>query len=390
MISLARFLVVLAGGFATAASIGKLVPHLHWMVEAYGISLGLSGALVSGVMLPGVLAGWGLGIAVDRFGAKRVAVLALALHAAGSLASVWAAGFWSLLALRLLEGVGYILFVVAATVLVVGVSEPRRRGLALAMWSAYAPIGFALGQWASAPAGGADRIAVIGQWHGALLFACAAVVAAALPRDSARSRTAYDGPAKSALRHAPALRTAGAFGASVGVLLAAVALAPLVLAGSAGLSVAQTAQLTALAALPGILGRFASGWLLDRGLAPLAVFGAAALVGGAALLAGLLAPVPFAAALVLFGVFQIAVGALPGVLSAMLPAVAPSPAQLGTVSGMSMQMVTVGNLLGPPLALTIYAAAGAGAATWTLVAVIALSVALIARLGVYRAPQSAR
>jgi hypothetical protein len=71
----------------------------------------------------------------------------------------------------------------------------------------------------------------------------------------------------------------------------------------------------------------------------------------------------------------------------MLPAVSPSLAQLGTVSGLSMQMVTIGNLVGPPLVLSIYAASGAGAATAVLVAVVVASVALIANLTVFRTAQ---
>jgi MFS family permease len=387
MPALARFLILLFAGFVTAASIGKLVPHVSWLVETYGISLGLAGVLVSGVMLPGVIAGWGLGVIVDRVGAKRIAIAALALHALASLGYAWASGFWMLLALRLLEGVGYILFVVAATVLVVALSDARRRGLALSVWSAYAPVGFALGQWAAATVSGADRLAAIGQWHAAMLGISALLLAVALPRDAARAHRPAGSTSASALRHAPALHTAAAFGCSVGVLLAAVALAPLVLASSAGLTVAETARLTALAALPGILGRFASGWLLDRGLVPLTVFSTAGFVGAVFLLVGLLLPVPFALALACFGLFQIAIGVLPGVLSAMLPAVSPRPEQLGAVSGLSMQMVTLGNLLGPPLALSVYAAVGAAAATGILVAVIAASVALIATLAVFRTAQ---
>jgi MFS family permease len=387
MPALARFLILLAAGFVTAASIGKLVPHVSWLVETYGISLGLAGVLVSGVMLPGVVAGWGLGVIVDRVGARRIAIAALGLHALASLGYTWASGFWTLLALRLLEGAGYILFVVAATVLVVAVSDTRRRALALSVWSAYAPVGFALGQWAAAAVSGADRLAAIGQWHAAMLGVSALLLAVALPRDGARAHRPTGSTSASALRHAPALHAAAAFGCSVGVLLAAVALAPLVLAASAGLTVAETARLTALAALPGILGRFASGWLLDRGLVPFTVFSTAGFVGAVFLLAGLLLPVPFALALASFGRFQIAIGVLPGVLSAMLPAVSPRPEQLGSVSGLSMQMVTLGNLLGPPLALSVYAAAGAAPATGILVAVIAASVALIATLAVFRTAQ---
>jgi MFS family permease len=385
MPALLRFAVVLAAGLVTAASIGKLVPHLQWFASEFGIPLGLGGLLVSGVMIPGALAGWALGMVADRFGAKRVAVAGLALHAAASASLAYAGSFWALAALRILEGVGYSLLVVAATVLVVDASSTRRRALALAVWSSFAPIGFALGQWAAATVEGADRLAAIGRGHAVLLLLALALLALALPSGGRRAGLAAFRPRSSALRYPPALRAAAAFGCTTGVLLAAVALAPLVLAPAAELSIPDTARLTALAALPGIVGRFASGWLLDRRLAPRTVFAAASVAGLASILLSLLAPIPFAAALACFALFQISAGVLPGVLSAMLPQVAPSPAQLGTVSGMATQMINVGNLIGPPLVLSVFAAAGTGAAAAVLVAAVVLGVALIGNLAVFRA-----
>ena len=154
------------------------------------------------------------------------------------------------------------------------------------------------------------------------------------------------------------------------------------LAGRTELSVAHIASLTALAALPGILGRIAPGWLLGRGITPLMVFVSASVVAAVSIAGALAAPLwP---ALALFAVFQIAAGALPGVLSAMIPHVAPAPERLGSVSGICTQMVNVGNLLGPPLALAIYAAAGTGAAIGLLVLLLAASVLAIAGLNVFR------
>jgi predicted MFS family arabinose efflux permease len=278
--------------------------------------------------------------------------------------------------------------IVAATVLVVRVSAARHRGLALSVWSSFAPIGFALGQWAAAGVGGADRLAEIGQVHAALLAGAAAALALLFPADAPARGVAIERPARSALSYPPALRAAGAFGCATAVLLSAVALAPLVLSPVAGLSVAETARLTALAALVGIVGRFGSGWLLDRALTPLTVFAASSIVGTASLLVCLLAPVPFALALALFALFQICIGALPGVLSAMLPRVAPTPAQLGTVTGMSNQAANLGNLIGPPLVLSVFAAAGAGAAGLVLVAAVALGVAAIANVAVFRSARA--
>jgi len=385
MLALVRFLVVLAAGLVTAATIGKLVPHIPWLASAFDTSLGLAGLLVSAVMVPGALVGWVLGAVVDRFSVKRVAIGGIGLHALASAGLPYATSFGALAALRVVEGIGYSLLIVAATVLVVGVSAARHRALALSVWSSFAPIGFALGQWAAAGVSGADRLAEIGQVHAALLVAAAVLLGVLFPAD-ARTRAATVGrPARSALFYPPALRAAGAFGCATGVLLSSVALAPLVLAPAAGLSVAETARLTALAALPGIVGRFASGWLLGRALPPLAVFASASIVGTACILACLLAPIPLGLALFFFACFQICIGALPGVLSAMLPHVAPTPAQLGTVTGMSNQLANLGNLVGPPLVLSVFAAAGAGAASMVLVAAVALGVAAISNVAVFRA-----
>lgn len=137
--ALLRFLIVLSAGFLAAAATGKLVPHVPWLVERYGISLGLAGFTVSCVMLPGAVLGSALGLVSDRLGARRVAIIGLAIMAAASLALSWPQAFWQLVLLRLAEGIGYCLLVVAATVLVFEVSAPGRRVLALSAWSSSRP-----------------------------------------------------------------------------------------------------------------------------------------------------------------------------------------------------------------------------------------------------------
>jgi nitrate/nitrite transporter NarK len=174
-----------------------------------------------------------------------------------------------------------------------------------------------------------------------------------------------------------------AFGCVAGLLLGAVALAPLVLSSPHGLTVAAAARLTALAALPGIAGRFASGWLLGRS-APRLVFSSAAMLGVLFVPIALLAPVPLAVALLAFCAFQVCAGALAGILQAMLPQVTPSPAQLGTVTGLANQMITIGNLLGPPVVLAVFAAAGAAVAVALIVGALLASVWLVSSVAAYR------
>jgi MFS family permease len=279
---------------------------------------------------------------------------------------------------RIIEGIGYTLLVVAATV-ITAVIVPGRTALALSVWSSFAPIGFALGQWAAAYAT-EPPLPVIGVTHAVVLV----VAAIALHFSVDEIKGVSGRSSRAALRHPPALWTAAAFGGVCAVLLASVALVPVVIARQFQLPVAHVASLTALAALPAIVGRIAPGWLLERGFTAYTVFLSASVLGSASLAAALLGHVPLAAALVLFGAFQILAGMLPGVLSAMLPRVAPVPAQLGTVSGMCSQAVNVGNLIGPPLALAVYAAAGTGAAVAILILLLAASAAGIARLSVFR------
>jgi len=355
------------------------VPHLDWLVRAYGVPLAAAGFAVSCVMLPGALAGWSFGALADRFGAKRVAIGGLLLAAAASVAGAFAPTFAVLVVLRIVEGIGYTLLVVAATVIVVRV-VPGQTTLALSVWSSFAPIGFALGQWAAAYAGEPPLIA-LGVAHAIILaIAALGLHLCVPPLASTQTVTSVRG----VLGHTPAQLTALAFGGVCAVLLAAVALAPVVLAKQWQLPVAHVASLTALVALPSIVGRIAPGWLLERGMPAFTVFVGASALAAVTLAAALLAAFPLALALVFFCAFQILAGALPGVLSAMMPHVAPTPAQLGTVSGMCSQSVNMGNLIGPPLALAVYAAAGTGTAVLALIVLLAASMLAIARLAAFR------
>ncbi len=373
-------------GFLGAAATGKLVPHARWLTETYDISLGMAGFTISAVMLPGaILSAW-LGVVTDRLGARNVTLSGMVLAGAASIALGSASGLAPLIALRLVEGIGYCLLVVGATVLVVEVSTPRQRTLALAVWSSFAPIGFALGQWASAGVQGGDRLAAIGSWHGALLVAAAIIAGVVLPGRSGVQPMGARASMLDGFAHPPALLASLAFGCVTGVLLAAVAVTPLVLAQINDMSVGEAAKLTALASLPGIAGRFAAGWLLGWRMTPRAVLVTAGVSGVLAIALALLARLPLLPALALFTMFQILMGIIPGVLSAMIPHVVPGPDRIGTVSGLVNQMVTLGNLIGPPLVLSAYALADAGGAAALLAGWTMICVALVAHLAVFRRP----
>ncbi len=385
--ALLRFSILLAAGFLGAAATGKLVPHARWLTETYDISLGLAGFTISAVMLPGAMLSVPLGVVTDRLGARTVAIAGLVVGALASMAlGLASASFPFLIALRLVEGFGYCLLAVGATVLVVDTATPSYRTLALSVWSSFAPIGFALGQWAAASATGPERLSAIGIGHGLLMLFVAQLAFLVLPAPPPHDRTRPQASMLEAVRHPPALFASLAFGCVTGILLAAVAVAPLVLARLQGMPVADAAGLTALAALPGIAGRFGAGWLLGRRLTPAAVLLTSGISGAIAIAVVLVADLPLLPALGVFTLFQILMGVIPGVLSAMIPHVAPARDRIGAVSGLVNQMVTLGNLLGPPLVLAIYASTDAAGAAIMLAAWTMLCVALVAHLAVFRKP----
>ena len=327
-------------------------------------------------MLPGALAGWSFGGLSDRFGAKRIAISGLVVAAGASLAGGFPSSFGMLVALRIVEGAGYSMIVIAGTVLAAE-AIPGRSVLALSIWSAFAPIGFALGQWAGAFAPAAAPLPPIGAMHSAILIVMALALALAVQPPGMRSR---GGSTWSVFRHVAVRRAAFAFGTSCGVIIAAVALTPVVLAHRSGLPLAQVASYTALASLTGLAGRIAPGWLLERGFAPFTVFAWSGVVAAASIVACF--AVPLWPALACYVLFQTAAGALPGLLSAMMQQVAP-PQELGAFSGICNQSINIGNLLGPPLALAAYSAGGIAGALALLVGITAAAVAAVAALPVF-------
>ena len=130
--ALLRFTILLFAGFLGAAATGKLVPHARWLTETYDISLGLAGFAISAVMLPGAVLSAALGVVTDRLGARSVALTGLVMGAVASMAlGLASSSFPFLIALRLVEGIGYCLLAVGATVLVVDTATEsyRTRGV---------------------------------------------------------------------------------------------------------------------------------------------------------------------------------------------------------------------------------------------------------------------
>lgn len=215
--TLTVFLIWLAG-LGAAAQFAKLgVPFSH-VRDLYPDAGAHVGWLLSLVSLVGVLFGMVTGMLVARFGPVRLLVAALAL---GALMSFWQAtlpGFNTLLSSRLLEGISHLLIVVAAPTLIARICSDRYRGMAMALWSTFFGVSFALMAWVALPLvdiHGLDRLFV---FHGAYMLILAALVALFIRRreedpDPTSNRLT---PAALAKRHVDAYRSPGVATPAVG------------------------------------------------------------------------------------------------------------------------------------------------------------------------------
>jgi CP family cyanate transporter-like MFS transporter len=374
-------LVVVLAGISAALHIGKLPPALPVLRDALGISLVQAGFLLSLVQVAGMTLGLAMGALADAFGARRTMVLGLLLLSAASFAGGAATTAEALLALRALEGVGFLLAALPAPGLIRRLVQPARLAGMLGLWGAYMPLGTA-----AALLFGPAFIAATG-WPGwwwllaVLSTAMAAWLALVVPA-AADVRVAGAGASLRG-RIARTLRSPGPWLASTAFAmysaqwLAVIGFLPTIYA-QAGLPTAFGAVATALAAAVNMVGNIGSGRLLQRGVrAPVLLqCGYAAMALGA-----ILAFAPWGAAdsagvaaLRYAGVllFSSMGGLVPGTLFSVAVRVAPDDGSVSTTVGWMQQWSALGQFVGPPL--VAWAAAWAGG--WHVMGWITASFAL--------------
>jgi MFS family permease len=370
-------LLVYGTGVLAAAALGKVAPAVSLLRADLGLSLGAAGWLVSAITAVAALLGTPAGLWVRRRGGRRALLAGLALLAVTGVAGAGAPGAGWMLTARVVEGVGFLLVVVAAPTLLVEMAARADQPAVLALWGTAIPVGLAV----SAAVGGA--VAPLG-WRLWLAvpnaFAVPAAVVSALvvapdgpappargsrgtpdslaaPAGSSRGASAAARRLRLADLRAPAL-LAGGFCAAVVISAAVLGMLPVFLEEQRRAGVAAGGTATALVALCSVLGSLVAGWLLARG-AELRALAAA----------GLLMPLASWPMVAAGGSFGGSVQAAAGLMAAngvvvagvfaAVPRVAAAPDHLGVVNGLVAQLGSAGTLLGPPLF-----AWAAGAAGW--------------------------
>ena len=366
-------------GVLAAAQLAKFSTIAPLLRDRFDLSLPAAGLLISLLEVGGGLFGFVAGLALGWINCRRSLLVGVATLAAASLVEAMATGALILLAARAVEGVGYLLVVIAAPTAIAAIADDRNRARALALWSSFVPVGIALGSGVTGLAIatlGAQGIMLL--WAGLLAVTIVPVLRLRLRVDDTESR-------RIVLPALAAWVSTFAFGLYTLFLCALTMLLPTFLMteraaalGEAGL-ITSAASLSALPAsgLAILLirrGRLSAGRLLMIAvqalvgtalLVPLALgrsidlVTAGILVVGAVLLSGLVSPLMFARLPILAG------------------ADSPHDPRIATANGLLTQFGAGGALFGPPLGGLIVDGWG-----WTALGVAIAGLALLMLAGV--------
>jgi MFS family permease len=317
-----------------------------------------------------------IGVAADSAGFRRSMVTGQVILALASLVGAWAQGPVGLLALRALEGLGFLLVVLSAPSLIRQLMPPSRLALYLGFWGTYMATGTSV-----ALLTGPLVIALAGwpAWWG--LMGCISAlmalwVARQVPSDAARRQAAP--PSTAAVdtwqqRLRLTLSRPGPWCVALTFLLyagqwnAVIGFLPSIYA-QAGIVGMLAGVLTAIASLVNIVGSIAAGRLLHQGICArhLIYTGFLCMAAGAFLALGeptADAPVLRFVAVVMFSAVG---GLIPGALFSVAVHVAPSERTVSTTVGWMQQGSATGSFVLPPLVAWVAGQVGGWEWTWAV------------------------
>ena len=339
--------VVFAGGLAAGALIGKVPPALPVMRADLGLTVLQSGFIATMLYAIGAFVGVFGGAFADRYGQKRFALAGLAAMAGGGVIGAASQGYSLLLASRALEGIGFILFTVAAAPLIAAATLPRDRAAAFSLWSAYMPAGGTLALLAA-------PLALRGFGWRSLWLALAAFTALCAVQLARKVPAPSFGGGVGSLRllaesvtRPGSLALCVAFICYVGQWTSLMVWLPTFVVDERGMDPAAASLLTALFVAVNIPGNLLGGVLMKRGTRRWAMIAAASVAMGVTALGIFAATLPDAGRLAAVLAFSFLGGVIPAAVLSGAPVHARSPQHIGTTNGMIMQSSHLSQFVAP-------------------------------------------
>jgi len=369
--------VIVWAGVCAALHVGKLSPALPVLQDALHISLVQAGFLLSAVQIAGMTLGLAVGLSADGLGLRRSMLSGLAVLSFASLCGGFANDASSLLALRALEGVGFLCVVMPAPALIRRTVDASQLSGRMGWWGTYMPTGNAMallcGPWVIAGwnwqawwwlLGVVSVIAFMAVWW--------FVPPVAAPAFASYSHT-WQQRLKLTLQSPGPWLVALTFAAYSSQWLAVIGFLPSVYA-QLGVSAGMGGVLSACVALANVSGNIMAGRLLQRAWAAerLLFIGFVGMtlgtVGAYAEWQG--AGWPTALRFVCVLMFSAIGGLIPATLFSCALRLAPNEATVSTTVGHMQQWSALGQFAGPPLVAWVAVMAGGWQLTWGVTAVL--------------------
>ena len=378
-----RIWVAFLAGCVAAFQLGKTFAALALMIDELGLSLVQAGLILSLFSLIAAFAGAGFGLLSDRIGHLRMALTGLAVSAGGAFLGAIAPDIEVLLLSRLIEGLGFILAIVALPSLISRSASDRDRPLAMGLWGAFMPAGIGLSMIVTP---------VLIDWHGwrglwndtgFIILTWAAILALTFRGAPSRagiqlSTTEF---IASVVRLGPLLVVAG-FVCYSSLYQSLTAFLPTILVTDYSVPFAQAARFGALVVVGNIIGNVSAGWLIGRGFAPwklLTVSFVAMGLCAVLVFASFSQPPIKIVAGFLFSAFG---GMFPGTAFVLAARYSPSPSHMALMAGLMLQGAGIGQTIGPMMVSSVVEYSGRwDFANWVVVsmATIGLICALLLR-----------
>jgi len=371
-------LLAICAGMLAAFQVGKVHIALPSIRQSFSLSLFSASWILSALSVVGLFLAAPAGSFAARIGAKRALVLGLILIAAASAAGAAAPTPALLLVSRLLEGIGYVIVVVAAPSLIVEIARPADLKLALSAWATFMPGGIALitvlapfllaaHTWRALWIANAALICV----YAFILFIAVKISPVAAQRGKEmnpfvelRVLLTSRGPMMLALIFAMyTLQHLGIMG-----------FMPTFLIERFGVTHANAGILVSIVMASNILGNLSAGFLLQRGVRRSTLIGAVSVFMSAMAIGIFSLGLPLVPVFVCAFLFSCVGGIIPATVLSAAPYHAPSASLIPATNGLLVQGSNLGIVLGPPLLSSIAVNVGW---SWVPVAIVAASLTAI-------------
>jgi predicted MFS family arabinose efflux permease len=340
--------VVMFAGITAGLHIGKVPPAIPAIAAELRLDLVTVGWLLSLLAAIAALGGSLCGGLVDRIGHRAGLIAGLLAMMLGSVIGSQAGSSTLLLSSRGVEGLGSLLVIVSAPVLIWRASAPGDLRLTLGIWGSWAPAGIAI-MMAVSPFI-LSHFGWRASWQAAAALSLLALGAAWLVIPAVASSPHQErGGLGAVLRRPVSWMLTGNFCFYSMSFMTVFGFLPTFLVKEQHMSPTAAAMLTAIGVAGNAAGNLLGGWLTRYGLARWQMITIACVAMGAASWGIFSDSLPVAARLALCLVFAILGGLLPATVLGAAPAFAPSPAHVAGFGGMLVQGLSAGQLVGPPI-----------------------------------------